>query len=42
MSYDVYVPLMIDLNVVLVAVAAVVLVGSIAVLMTKRKAGKKR
>ena len=41
MSYDFYVPLTIDLNVILIAVAAVVLIGSIAVLMMKRKAKKR-
>jgi hypothetical protein len=41
MSYDFYVPLRIDLNLVLITVAAVVLIGSIAVLMMKRKAKKR-
>lgn len=41
MSYDVYLPIQIDLNVVLMVAAAIVLVGSIAVLVAKRN-GKKR
>ena len=41
MSYDVYLPIQIDLKVVLLVVAAIVLVGSIGVLVVKKK-GKKR
>ena len=41
MSYDAYVVTRIDLNVVLMAVAAIVFIGSISVLFAKRK-GKKR
>ena len=41
MSYDAYVVTRIDLNLVLMVVAAIVLVASIAVLVLKRK-GKKR
>ena len=41
MSYDAYVVTRIDLNMVLWAVAAIVLVVSIAVLVLKRKAKKR-
>ena len=41
MSYDAYVVTRIDLNMVLIVVAAIVLVASFAVLVLKRK-GKKR